>query len=117
MYPNLSALIENKDLTQKQILDLLNKNFIKQLENSEIQSETAEKQFKNNRYLTLLALIFAFISIVPILREYIPIFAPKNPDRDKYELQNKVLLQSNTILENQIEVLKKQNEILLRKKS
>ena len=41
MYPNLSALIENKDLTQKQILDLLNKNFIKQLENSEIQSETA----------------------------------------------------------------------------
>ena len=59
----------------------------------------------------------ASISIVPILREYIPIFAPKNPDRDKYELQNKVLLQSNTILENQIEVLNKQNEILLRKKS
>jgi hypothetical protein len=54
-----------------------------------LQSENADKQFRNNIKLTYLALVFAFISIVPILIEYIPIFETKNNDRDIYELKTK----------------------------
>lgn len=81
------------------------------------QGISAEKQTKNNTRLTYLALIFAFISIVPVLREYIPIFETKNFDRDIYELKNKVLSLSNTNLENQVRILKVENELLKAKKT
>ena len=81
------------------------------------QGISAEKQTKNNTRLTYLALIFAFISIVPVLREYIPIFETKNLDRDIYELKNKVLSLSNTNLENQVRILKVENELLKAKKT
>jgi hypothetical protein len=82
-----------------------------------LQSKNAEKQFRNNRKLTILALIFAFISIVPVLKEYIPIFETKKNDRDIYELKNKVLYLSNTNLENQVRILKVENELLKSKKT
>lgn len=81
------------------------------------QGISADKQAKNNKLLTGLALVFAFISITPILREYIPIIAPKNHDRDIYELKNKVLSLSNTNLENQVRILKVENELLKSKKT
>lgn len=81
-----------------------------------LQGITADKQSKNNTRLTYLALVLAFISITPILREYIPIIAPKNHDRDIYELTNKVLSLSNTNLENQVRILKVENELLKAKK-
>jgi hypothetical protein len=81
------------------------------------QGISADKQTKNNTRLTYLALVFAFISIVPVLREYIPIFETKNNDRDIYELKNKVLSLSNTNLENQVRILKMENELLKAKKT
>lgn len=81
------------------------------------QLSATEKQAKNTKRLTYLALVFAFISIVPVIREYIPIFQPKKDDRDIYELENKVLLQSNTTLENQVRILKVENELLKTKKT
>ena len=81
------------------------------------QNISADKQSIINKRLTYLALVFAFISIVPILREYIPIFQPKKDSRDIYELENKVLSQSNTILENQVRILKVENELLKAKKT
>ncbi len=76
------------------------------------QGITADKQAKTIMRMTILALVFAFISIVPVLREYIPIIAPKNHDRDIYELKSKVLSLSNTNLENQVNILKTENELL-----
>ena len=77
------------------------------------QGITADKQAKNTKWLTILALVFAFIPIIqPIVIEYIPIIAPKNNDRDIYELKNKVLLISNINLENQVRILKTENELL-----
>ncbi|WP_291098170.1 MULTISPECIES: hypothetical protein [unclassified Flavobacterium] len=81
------------------------------------QGITADKQANSIMWLTYLALVFAFISITPILREYIPIIAPKNHDRDIYELKNKVLSLSNTNLENQVRILKVENELLKAKKT
>jgi len=81
------------------------------------QSIGNDKQAIVNKRLTYLALVFAFISIVPVIREYIPIFQPKKDGRDIYELENKVLLQSNTILENQVRILKVENELLKTKKT
>lgn len=81
------------------------------------QNISADKQAIINKRLTYLALVFAFISIVPILREYIPIFQPKKDSRDIYKLENKVLSQSNTILENQVRILKVENELLKAKKT
>ena len=81
------------------------------------QGISADKQTKSNTRLTYLALVFAFISIMPVLREYIPIIAPKNHDRDIYELKNKVLSLSNTNLENQVRILKVENELLKAKKT
>jgi len=104
-------------ITTQDILDFLKESGIKQFELAELQSKNAEKQFRNNRKLTILALIFAFISIVPVLREYIPIFETKNPYRDVYELKNKVLSLSNTNLENQVRILKLENELLKSKKT
>jgi hypothetical protein len=103
--------------TQEDILEFLKESGIKQFELAELQSKNADKQFKNNRKLTILALVFAFISIVPVLREYIPIFQTKNLDRDVYELKNKVLYLSNTNLENQVRILKVENELLKSKKT
>jgi hypothetical protein len=120
--PNLAPKAEFISLkpelkTQEDILAFLKESGIKQFELAELQSKNADKQFVNNRKLTILALIFAFISIVPVLREYIPIFAPKNNDRDIYELKNKVLSLSNTNLENQVKILKVENELLKAKKT
>lgn len=80
------------------------------------QGISAGKQTKNNTRLTYLALVFAFISIVPVLIEYIPIISPKNHDSDIYELKNKVLSLSNTNLEHQVRILKVENELLKSKK-
>jgi hypothetical protein len=116
--PNISFDTENLNLTTTaDILDFLKESGIKQLELAELQSKNADKQFRNNRKLTVLALIFAFISIVPVLREYIPIFETKNNDRAIYELKNKVLSLSNTNLENQVRILKVENELLKAKKT
>jgi hypothetical protein len=120
--PNLSPKVPFISIkpelrTQEDILEFLKESGIKQFELAELQSEIANKQFKNNRNLTFLALIFAFISIVPVLREYIPIFETKNHDRDIYELKNKVLSLSNTNLENQVRILKVENELLKSKKT
>ena len=76
------------------------------------QGITADKQANTIMRMTILALVFAFISIMPVLREYIPIIAPKNHDRDIYELKSKVLSLSNTNLENQVNILKTENELL-----
>lgn len=81
------------------------------------QSINNDKQAIVNKRLTYLALVFAFISIVPVLREYIPIFQPKKDGRDIYELENKVLSQSNNILENQVRILKVENELMKAKKT
>ena len=81
------------------------------------QGITADKQANTIMRMTILALVFAFISIVPVLREYIPIIAPKNHDRDIYELKSKVLFLSNTNLENQVRILKVENEMLKEKKA
>lgn len=118
-YPEFNIL-NTADLnltTTKDILDFLKESGIKQYELAELQSKNADKQFRNNKKLTILALVFAFISIVPVLREYIPIFETKNLDRDVYELKNKVLSLSNTNLENQVRILKMENELLKAKKT
>jgi hypothetical protein len=82
------------------------------------QGITADKQAKNTKWLTILALFFAFIPIIePILIEYIPKLTPKNNAVDIFELKNKVLSQSNTILENQVRILKVENELLKSKKT
>jgi hypothetical protein len=104
-------------ITTQDILDFLKESGIKQFELAELQSKNADKQFRNSTKLTILALIFAFISIVPVLREYIPIFETKNLDRDVYELKNKVLYLSNTNLANQVRILKVENELLKSKKT
>ena len=130
--PNISKLLENPMM--KNILEMQSKPIPKLIisenpvhkTNKTIdelkaiiveQGISADKQSKNTARLTYLALVFAFISIVPILREYIPIFQPKKDGRDIYELENKVLLQSNTILENQVRILKVENELLKAKKT
>ena len=118
-YPEFNIL-NTADLnltTTKDILDFLKESGIKQYELAELQSKNADKQFRNNKKLTILALVFAFISIVPVLREYIPIFETKNLVRDVYELKNKVLSLSNTNLENQVRILKVENELLKAKKT
>lgn len=116
--PNVPFIHSNPNLvTQKETLDFLQENSIKQFELAELQSKIADKQTKSNTRLTYLALVFAFISIVPVLREYIPIFETKNNDRDIYELKNKVLSLSNTNLENQVRILKVENELLKAKKT
>lgn len=118
-YPEFNILkSEDFNLTTTQdILDFLKESGIKQFELAELQSKNADKQFRNNKKLTILALVFAFISIVPVLREYIPIFETKKNDRDVYELKNKVLYLSNTNLENQVRILKVENELLKTKKT
>lgn len=103
--------------TTEDILNFLKESGVKQSELAELQSKNAEKQYRNTTKMTILALVFAFISIVPVLREYIPIFETKNLDRDVYELKNKVLSLSNTNLANQVRILKVENELLKAKKT
>ncbi|MDI6047256.1 hypothetical protein [Flavobacterium yafengii] len=81
------------------------------------QGIIADKQAISIKRLTYLALVFAFISITPIVKEYIPIIAPKNYERDLYELKNKVLSISNAILEKQVRMLKVEKEQLKSKKT
>jgi len=117
-YPTFNLTTEDLNLTTTQdILDFLKESGLKQFQLAEIQSKNAEKQFRNTQKLTILALVFAFISIVPVIREFLPTFQSKNNDRDIYELKNKVLYQSNTILENQVRILKVENEIMKSKKT
>ena len=113
--PNLQSLFKDPELTQKEILNFLKESNQKQFEVAELQSKTAEKQFINNKRLTIIALIFAFISIIPIILENIPIFQTKKSVENRYELENKILFQSNAILENQVKILKLQNDIILEK--
>lgn len=109
VYPNFEINSDLKLLTQQEILDFLKENSQKQFEIAEIQSKTADKQFKNNRALTLLALVFAFISIIPVIKESISIFQTQKNEESKFELENRIMLQSNKILENQIKILQIEN--------
>lgn len=109
VYPNFEINPDLKLLTQQEILDFLKENSQKQFEIAEMQSKTADKQFKNNRALTILALVFAFISIIPVIKEFTPILQTKKNEESKYELENRILLQSNKILENQIKILQIEN--------
>jgi hypothetical protein len=113
IYPTFNLTAEDLNLTTTQdILDFLKESGLKQFQLAEIQSENAEKQFRNTQKLTVLALVFAFISIIPVLVQFAPTNQTKNISENKYELENKLLLQSNTILENQVKILKAQNDII-----
>lgn len=112
-YPTFNLTTEDLNLTTTQdILDFLKESGLKQFQLAELQSENAEKQFRNTQKLTVLALVFAFISIIPVIVQFAPTNQTKNISENKYELENKLLLQSNTILENQVKILKSQNDII-----
>lgn len=72
------------------------------------QGITADKQAKNTKWLTYLALFFAFIPIVTTILDTLK-SEPKNQNLD---ISNKLLLLSNTNLENQVRILKVENELL-----
>ena len=113
IYPTFNLTTEDLNLTTTQdILDFLKESGLKQYQLAEIQSENAEKQFRNTQKLTVLALVFAFISIIPVIVQFAPTNQTKNISENRYELENKLLLQSNTILENQVKILKAQNDII-----
>jgi sulfatase maturation enzyme AslB (radical SAM superfamily) len=112
-YPTFNLFTEDLNLTTTQdILDFLKKSGLKQLQLAEMQSKNTEKQFRNTQKLTALALLFAFISIIPVISQFVPTNQTKKISENKYELENKLLLQSNTILENQVKILKAQNDII-----
>jgi hypothetical protein len=52
------------ELTTTAILEFLKENGIKQFKLAELQSENANKQFRNNIKLTCLNFSFAFISVI-----------------------------------------------------
>lgn len=88
------------------------------------QAKTAEKQSKNTFWMTILALVFAFISIVPIFKEWISPNQTKNLYQNISELENKLLLETKTTselsirlldLQNQVQTLEKQNVELSKK--
>lgn len=77
------------------------------------QGITADKQAKNTKWLTYLALFFAFVPIVTTILDTLK-SEPKNQNLD---ISNKLLLLSNTNLENQVRILKVENELLKSKKT
>ena len=77
------------------------------------QGITADKQAKNTKWLTYLALFFAFVPIVTTILDTLK-SEPKNQNLD---ISNKLLLLSNTNLENQVRILKVENELLKAKKT
>ena len=89
------------------------------------QSVTAEKQSKNNLWMTILALIFAFISIMPIVEKWIFQDETKTLYQNIYELEKQISSESKHNLEmyknlldlqNQVKILEKQNEQMKPKK-
>jgi hypothetical protein len=85
-------------LTHNEMLEFQKETAKKQFQIAELQSKNADKQHRNNVVLTILALIFAFISIVPVLREWI------SPDKREQERELLIINQSKVIsnLENRI---------------
>lgn len=77
------------------------------------QGITADKQANNTKWLTYLALFFAF---VPIATTIIDTLKPE-PKNQNLDISNKLLLISNTNLENQVRILKVENELLKSKKT
>jgi hypothetical protein len=77
------------------------------------QGITADKQAKNTKWLTYLALFFAFVPIVTTILDTLK-SEPKNQNLD---ISNKLLSLSNTNLENQVRILKLENELLKSKKT
>jgi hypothetical protein len=71
-------------LTHNEMLEFQKETAKKQFQIAELQSKNADKQHRNNILLTILALIFAFISIVPVLREWI--------SNDKKEQERELLI-------------------------
>jgi len=90
-------------LTHNEMFEFQKETVKKQFEIAELQSKNADKQNRNNIVLTILALIFAFISIVPILREW------KTPDKRDSERELLIHNQSKIIstLEKRISELEK----------
>ena len=96
--------VKNVDiLTHNEMFEFQKETVKKQFEIAELQSKNADKQHRNNIVLTILALIFAFISIVPILREW------KTPDKRDSERELLIHNQSKIIstLEKRITELEK----------
>ena len=88
------------------------------------QSKTAEKQRKNNIWMTALALIFAFISIIPVLKELILPNETKTLYQNISELEQKLSSESERNLEmyknlldleNQVKNLEKEKLSILKK--
>ena len=77
------------------------------------QGITADKQAKNTKWLTYLALFFAFI---PIVTTIIDTLKPE-PKNQNLDISNKLLLLSNTNPENQVRILRVENELLKAKKT
>lgn len=107
-------IINNPNLTQKEIL-----NFLK--ENSVSQSKTALNQFRTIRLLTIISVLFACISTFFIARDYI--YPKNNNDISIQLLQMLEERQSNTKiiselsvrlfdLQNQVKALEKENEVI-----
>ena len=104
---------------QSELLEFLKETTIR-------QSETAEKQIRNNFWMTGLALIFAFISITPIIEKLILPDESKKLYQNIYELEKRISLESKDnvamyknllILESQVKILEKQNKKLKEKKT
>ena len=78
-------------LTHNEMLEFQKETAKKQFQIAELQSKNADKQHRNNIVLTILALVFAFISIVPVLREWI------SPDKNEQERELLIINQSKVI--------------------
>lgn len=111
-------LAEKQVEKQNEILEFLKNITIE-------QSKTAEKQSKNTLWMTILALVFAGISIIPIIEKWIAPDETKTLYQNIYELEKKVssestrnleMYKSLLYLENQVKTLEKQNEQLKSKK-
>ncbi|MBI6118870.1 hypothetical protein [Salegentibacter maritimus] len=118
-FPNYTPedIVSQEELTEKQIekqneiLDFLKNVTVE-------QSQTAHKQYITSKKLTYLALIFAFISIVPVLREWL---LPENKLNNRIiQLENSNAEKANTIaklstqlinLNDKINTLKLSNDV------
>ncbi len=123
---NIESPLKKGDKLAKKQLNKLT-NLLEFLRDTTIeQSNTAKKQSRNNLYMTVLALVFAFISIIPIVKEWIYPDESKKLYQNIFELQKQVSSESTRNLEmyrnlldleNQVKNLEKQNELLLKNKS
>lgn len=101
---DVEELAERQIKKQNEILEFL-KNVTLE------QSQTANKQFRVSKRLTYLALIFAFISVIPIFNQLI--FTDKENVLNEriLELEQNNVEKSNTISELSFELLNLKEEI------